>query len=700
MRLLGLLFVMAVITNAANGQKCYFVSPTGNDWNDGAPSSLFKTPEAARDKIRKYKEQSGLPAGGFVVYLREGLYELSGSFLLDGRDGGEKDKKIVYKAYQNEKVILSGGKLLSHKRFGTVRDPAIVKRLHANARGKVLQYSLKDDGAFNYGDYHTKPPNGVEERPYDPALMLFVNGNQLPVARFPNKGWIRLGRIIDQGAVSKINGFRQVLDTANRGGVFEFDFPEAARWVHAKDIWLSGWFHWGWYADEVKVADMNLEKRQFTLASALRYGLGPTDDTSLIRLERRKYFVFNLLEEIDEPGEWYLNRDSGLLYLWPTGDFNDAEIAVSVLNAPLIKGDSVSFVDFEGFTFCYGKKQAIEIRGGSGNQIRDCIFRNLGNNAIVLSGNDLRVSGCEIFNTRGGMAVSGGDRRTLTPSNNIISNCNIHHITGRAIHLEGVGTTVEHNEIYQSNAGAVGFSGNDHLIIYNRFDHLYNEGGDDLNVLGIGRNPSNYGSVIKFNIFSNIGLEPNNVSSVYLDDGSCGTTIYGNIFYKASSRQIGTVFSNGGSDNTVMNNIFIDNNVGYYLGNCFHTWASERIKDWLAPDGDFTTQLTREINIRDPVWAKAYPKLANYFEDDPATPKRNIFSGNVVINTKQAFRGDKAEPNVQEVLAQLETGNYIARSLPGLVDWEAKKINISKDSPIRKVIPDFEMIPMEKIGNY
>ncbi len=109
------------------------------------------------------------------------------------------------------------------------------------------------------------------------------------------------------------------------------------------------------------------------------------------------------------------------------------------------------------------------------------------------------------------------------------------------------------------------------MIICNRFDSLYNKGGDDLNVVGIGRNPSYYGSQIKFNIFTNIGLEPNNVSSIYLDDGCCGTTLFGNIFHKASSKQIGTVFTNGGSDNVIENNIFIDVNVGFHFGNCFYT---------------------------------------------------------------------------------------------------------------------------------
>ncbi len=68
-----------------------------------------------------------------------------------------------------------------------------------------------------------------------------------------------MGNVIDQGAISKVDGFRKVLDTSERGGIFEFDFRRPELGKQANDIWLSGWFHWGWYADDVKVARVDMD---------------------------------------------------------------------------------------------------------------------------------------------------------------------------------------------------------------------------------------------------------------------------------------------------------------------------------------------------------------------------------------------------------------------------------------------------------
>ena len=373
---------------------------------------------------------------------------------------------------------------------------------------------------------------------------------------------------------------------------------------------------------------------------------------------------------------------------------------VTALNAPIINNEKASYVSFEGLELVGGKQAGIVAKNADGVRIAGCIFRNLGGNAITVAGLKHEVVSCDIYQTKGGIIATGGSRRSLTPSGIVIRNCDFHHFIGRAIDLNGVGIIVEHNEIHHAEGGAVGFSGNNHLIAYNSFNHLFNQGGDDLNIVGIGRNPSYQGSLIKFNLFSDIGLEPNNVNSVYLDDGSCGTTVYGNIFYRASTGDRGSTYSNGGSDNKVINNVFVDNPVAYWLGNCFHNWARKRIVDYLSPNGDFTVHLTKEVNIKDPIWVKAYPKLANYFEDDPATPKRNVFSRNVVINSQPVVRGDKKEINVQQVNERLEKDNFIAAAMPGLIDWQRKKFDAEKLSQVLKVIPEFEIIPLAKIGNY
>ena len=58
-----------------------------------------------------------------------------------------------------------------------------------------------------------------------------------------------------------------------------------------------------------------------------------------------------LLEEIDRPGEWYLDRGSGILYLYPPADPDEAIVEIGMLSAPMVVMDGVADVHLEGLTF-------------------------------------------------------------------------------------------------------------------------------------------------------------------------------------------------------------------------------------------------------------------------------------------------------------------------------------------------------------
>jgi hypothetical protein len=66
----------SVTTFAAEttGQIIY-VSPTGNDANDGSEGSPLATLSGARDKIRSIKSSSGYPSNGITVVFRGGQYK-------------------------------------------------------------------------------------------------------------------------------------------------------------------------------------------------------------------------------------------------------------------------------------------------------------------------------------------------------------------------------------------------------------------------------------------------------------------------------------------------------------------------------------------------------------------------------------------------------------------------------------------------
>ena len=52
----------------------FYVSVDGDDSNDGTIENPFRTPEHARDELRKIIANGKLPAGGFTVYIKSGVY--------------------------------------------------------------------------------------------------------------------------------------------------------------------------------------------------------------------------------------------------------------------------------------------------------------------------------------------------------------------------------------------------------------------------------------------------------------------------------------------------------------------------------------------------------------------------------------------------------------------------------------------------
>ena len=128
-----------------------FVSPDGNNSNIGTETSPLKSLNMALYKIREKKKNDGLPDGGISVILRNGYYFLDSPLVLDEQDSGERDKPIVFQAYEGEEAIISGGIQLE------------------------LDWTPFRDGIFQSkvsGDFSID--------------RLFVNGKLQSLARYPN----------------------------------------------------------------------------------------------------------------------------------------------------------------------------------------------------------------------------------------------------------------------------------------------------------------------------------------------------------------------------------------------------------------------------------------------------------------------------------------------------------------------------------
>ena len=74
-------------------------------------------------------------------------------------------------------------------------------------------------------------------------------------------------------------------------------------------MWLLGYWCFDWYEEAIQVKAIDVDKRQITLARPTVYGVKQGNPSP------RRYRALNLLEELDQPGEFYLDRFRPALFL-------------------------------------------------------------------------------------------------------------------------------------------------------------------------------------------------------------------------------------------------------------------------------------------------------------------------------------------------------------------------------------------------
>jgi len=717
----GVCFLLALFLAGRALAAELYVSPTGNDANPGTQSQPLATLRGARDAIRSIKQRAGLPPDGINVNLAPGTYRLTQTFELNDADSGQETARITYRAAAAHDVFIIGGIDIPPASVTPVTDPAILDRLPPASRGKVVQVNLKALGVTDFGPIG---PRGYD-RPITPApLEVFINDQPLTLARWPNAGEapIPIGQVLDKGSVPR-NG-----DFSNRGATFTYDTDRPARWQSASDIWISGLFNNGYADDMLAVAKIDIDKKTITTAGPHMYGFSTGKPWNT-------WFASNLLEEIDQPGEFYADSHTGILYFLPPSPLENAHIQISTLNGPMVAMESASFITFERLTFECSRGIGIYIERGRSNLIAGCTLRNLGLMAVCIgqgvtpdpqgrheytgqpvsrtvgslethmyantafnrqAGVDQRVQSCDIYNTgAGGISLGGGDRKTLTPAANAVVNCDIHNFNRwyrsycAGVNIDGVGNIVQHCHIYDCPSSAIYLHGNDHIIEYNQVDHALIDA-NDMGAFYMGRNPSEQGNILRYNFFHDCGNSHGATYVFHLDDGTCGTKIIGNIV--DASDHICDV--NGGYDNQFINNIFIDNrnsapaHAGIRAGYDAKKWATF-IHTPLQQ-----SRLHGDVDITGPLYSSRYPDLATLEQAQPPTPRRNQVWQNVAVRSGSLTNPRPNEnPDGNDMRDNLQTNDD-----PGFVDASHLNFALRPDSVVYQKIPGFQPIPFDQIG--
>jgi uncharacterized Ntn-hydrolase superfamily protein len=640
----------------------YFVSTDGSDTNPGTKAEPFATLQHARDTVRELKKSSNLPEEGVTVWVQPGTYYVNEPLTLSNEDSGTKNAPIIYRGQPGEQVRIVGGRQV--KGFQPVTNPEILKRLDPSVREKVVCADLKAARITDFGQVAARSDR----------LELFFRDEPMQLARWPNEGFVKIVEAVGE-TPNTTHGIK-----GTREGKFTYSDDRPKRWTDEQEIWLHGYWFWDWSDSFEKVSSINTEKKIIETVPPY-HGYGYRNG--------QRYYALNLLAELDRPGEWYLDRQKGILYFMPPSPIDDGKAVLSTLHNLFVLKDC-SYVTIRDLVLEAARSTAVEISGGTSNAVAGCTIRNTGSWAVSISGgSNNSVLGCDIYRTaEGGVSLSGGERKTLTPAGHRAENNHIHHF-GRiyrtyrpAVSVNGVGNHVAHNMIHDGPHNAIQLGGNDHTIEFNEIYNVCFETGD-VGAFYMGRDWTARGTIIRHNYFHDIkGPGLHGAMAVYLDDAASGISIIGNVFNRAGR----AAFIGGGRDNLVENNIFVDCEASVHVDARGIGWMKYHVDA-----GGTLPERLKAMPYKQPPWSEKYPRLVNILDESPGEPSGNIVRHNISFSGKWLDVESKAMP-----LIKFED-NLVDKD-PHFVDVEHQDFRLRPDSPAFDL--GFKQIPVEKIGLY
>lgn len=378
-------------------------------------------------------------------------------------------------------------------------------------------------------------------------------------------------------------------------------------------------------------------------------------------------YVYNLLAELDQPGEYYLNMTSGLLYVWPpspsdaiwmTAAWGAAVVPPERPQPPIMAARAralqardaaaspIGYVSVNDSLIVLTGTQGVSytdvvIEGAQGAGViavnavnitfNNCLLQNFGNMAVNVTNGSALVLNASVVRHAGNGAVYfyAGDRATLTPANHMVQNSSVSYSNRYmfcyvpSVALGHCGSGVTNSELFGGPHQGVFMEGNIHVLA-DSYLHDLTQATSDSGSVYTGRDWTYQGTRIERNVFARIASSNGpDVSAVYLDDQVSGYIIVNNTFVNVSRAYL----LGGGRDN-----IFDGNVITGVSGNDAAVHVDNRGMNWqtgmCTNDGELVQFLNRVPYNTSAAWIAAFPHLVNILADDPCRPKYNTIIRN------------------------------------------------------------------------
>ena len=604
----------------SGSRQVVYVVPTAAEGGDGSRARPFLELAQARDALRE------LPGRGGEIVLLPGIYPLRESFQLDQRDDG-----LTLRGSDEGEAYLIGGVSQRTPRLLPVADEAMRARLPSDAARAAVRVLEIPPGVPLTDPVH----RGMGTPVVPVGTELIADGLVLRRARWPNDGFATIGELLDPGSVPR-NRAEDVPEAERetgpeRGGVFRLDPERLQRWRGADQAWVLGyWFH-DWADEQLPVAAIDADAGTVELGLPHRYGLKAG----------APFYALNLLEELDAPGEFFLDLEGRRLYLWPPRERIE-ELLLTTLDGPMLQLKGARDLRLEGLTLRATRGAAVVVEDCEGVVLTDLRIEQTGTHGIDIRGGRANmVSACRLESIgAAGIKASAGDRATLTPGghrvlgNDITDFGRLYRTYQPGIALGGVGQVATGNRIAHAPHSGIIFGGNEHLIAGNEIYDVLRETGD-CGAIYCGRDWAMHGTVIRDNFIHHLrGVEGRWQNAIYLDDMASGIEVRDNLIWRSHWGML----IGGGRDLVIEGNVFVECELGIRFDARGVGWMAKHIAD---PATSTLHRRLAAVPVDQPPWSERYPTVQRTLSDRFGRPAGSRVTDNAFLATPEGSVADR-----------------------------------------------------------
>lgn len=628
------------------------------------------------------------------IYLRGGVYNVTDTIALGTVVSGNWQKPLKISAYNAEDVRISGGADIPLSAMTSADASFTGKIIDTSAASSILKYDLAAAGITDYGEISRRGHSISENKTAQAEIS--IDDKTMRLAGWPNTDFVGLNGVTSYGT-------RTTAGITN-GCSFTVSYDRPAQWSDPSSAWLSGTLAANYDYDYYPLQSFDAATKTVTLRE------GAIKD-----YYSNHFFRFeNIPEELDAPGEYYIDRTNGILYLYPpTDSTSSSRITVTMSENDLFRLENASDIVFENIKFDGGRAAAVTGKNNKDITFKGCEVSGFGGNGIRLdSSTDVVIRDSKIHDIgENAVQLTGGDYANIVYSGNEIYNNEIYsfsrlersYTSGVYIGYRNVGATVSHNHIYDCPHAGIIFYGVNNIFANNEINDAVKEFHDmDAIYVNNSEFPWERGNVIRDNYFHDIGTrtfngqKQMNISAVRTDNNGNGLTVTGNLFYNigvANTNAVSGIRAQG-THNTVTHNLFVDCSEAYNSNNTYIEGKSYDMTDTA------TASLKTQLDSYLPVYGVWFPELSNFFNEHPNSARTNVFSNNIAVNIAFPMSTINGAQNAEGFrgAAELVTsaGNYISVNDPGFVSYSDKDFAFTVDP--QTLAAGFPTIKMNTFG--